>query len=903
MINPGQILQNRYQAIQLLGDSGFGQTWEVDDGGTRKILKILQVPKAIDDEEMEQVIALFEQEANVLKELHDLGLPKVEPEAYFIESTEGVGLLHCLVMEKIEGINLSEWLKHNHHNQSIEEEQAIAWLTQLVEIISKLHQHHCIHRDIKPTNIMLRTSTVQNQNPTIVQQIVSENLSQNSQVESKDKEVTNAENLSPISLTPKNVAQQGNNTETLGTTEGDKRELEKKKNHIADRQQSPKQEWGQLALIDFGAMRQVTETYVKQVEGKDVTGIISQGYTSPEQYEGKVTRQSDVFAIGRTLVYLLTAEKPTKLPTEPQTGRLMWRDRATHISQELADLIDEMMENLPQCRPQTTEDILERLATYKQQVETETEVELLPTQKQQPTAVTENKYYSRLLQLKLLNFQGKSQKTKPKPNKWLGKISLFTLGVIAVVIAFLPEAPTTCPLKFDDKLSCGEEILIPGSAAKDKEKGVKAFADGNYLQAVMLLEAARNKQINDPEILIYLNNAKLAANNTEAYTIAVAVPITGESRAFNYSLEILRGVAQAQEEINQSDTADATLRERRIGGKGLIVIIADDVNSSAQAVIRANDLAATGQVLAVVGHLSSQITMEVAQTYEENQLVLIAPTANSSMLSNRNNFFFRMIPSDATIAQAMASYLISQSEDEQPKVALFHIPNDVYSESLKNQFSLSFTAGRGKVVKDLDEKFDLSRTAFNASAAIDRADKQEATAIVLLPDIFNLSKGIEVIKANWQLNLPIVAGDSLYNDYTLKFGADEAEGKLVVATPWHSLNSPNLDFPQQAKELWGGAVSWRTAFAYDSVQALITALESLPERKELNRIALQQALASEDFSSYGATGDISFLGNGDRQESKISFTQVVKSSCSPLGYTFLPLDYPVSKFNLLECEE
>ena len=573
----------------------------------------------------------------------------------------------------------------------------------------------------------------------------------------------------------------------------------------------------------------------------------------------------------------------------------MWRDHATQISQKLADLIDEMMANLPQCRPQTTEDILERLAACKQQVETETEVELQPTQNQQPTPVTENPPYFPRIQAKLLNFKGKSQTSTPEPNKWLGKISLLTLGVIAVFIAFLPEAPTTCPLKFDDKLSCGEEILIPGSATTEKEEGVKAFADSNYLQAVTLLEAARKKQINDPETLIYLNNAKLAANNTETYTIAVAVPMTGESRALNYSLEILRGVAQAQEAINQSDN--------RIGGKGLIVIIADDVNSSAQAVRRANALAGTGQVLAVVGHLSSQITMKVDPSYEDNKLVLVSPTANASKLSNRNNFFFRMIPSDAAMAQAMASYLISQSEDEQPKVALFHIPNDVYSESLRNQFSLSFTAGRGKVVKDLDDKFDLSRTAFNASAAIDRADKQNATAIVLLPDIFNLSKGIEVIKANWQLNLPIIAGDSLYNDYTLKFGADEAERNLVVATPWHSLNSPNLDFPQQAKELWGGAVSWRTAFAYDSVQALITALESLPERKELNRIALQKALASENFSSYGATGEITFLPNGDRQESRISFTQVVKSSCSPLGYTFLPLDYPVSQFNLLECEE
>ena len=182
------------------------------------------------------------------------------------------------------------------------------------------------------------------------------------------------------------------------------------------------------------------------------------------------------------------------------------------------------------------------------------------------------------------------------------------MAAIGVLIASLPEAPTTCPLKFDDKLSCGEEILIPGSAPRAKEEAVKAFAAGDYSQAVKLLEAAREKQINDPETLIYLNNARLAASKTKVYTIGVVVPMTGDSQALKYSLEVLRGIAKAQNAINQSDDL--------IGEQGLIVIIADDLNSPEQAVRRANDLALTGQVLAVVGHLSSEITMKVASTYE-----------------------------------------------------------------------------------------------------------------------------------------------------------------------------------------------------------------------------------------------------------------------------------------------
>lgn len=881
MITPGKILQNRYQMIELIGDCGFGQTWEIDDSGTRKIMKILKVPQAIDEEEMEEAVSLFEQEAKVLKQLHEPGLPVVAADGYFIWSEDNSEEpLHCLVMEKIKGINLSDWLKQDRHIQPIEEEQAIAWLTQLVEIIGKLHQNHCIHRDIKPTNIILRAPVEEDQE----HNIAAENgkvqpVSQLNQTLSPKKKVGKAK----ISESDREKQREGQTHKLRDETQ---------QGNATDLPHSQQQKWGQLALIDFGASRVVTETYLRQVEGKDVAGIVSQGYTAPEHYEGKVTRQSDVFAIGRTLVFLLTAEEPIDLPTDPQSGRLLWRNNAPHISKELADLIDEMMASLPQCRPQTTEDILERLAAQQQVPE-----EITPTKHQQnqkpSTPSPQKKLSSSQIFQKLPHLKDQPQKKTPKKNTWLGKTSLLILGAIAVLIATLPEAPTTCPLKLNDDLSCGEEILIPGSAPNAKEEGVKAFAAGDYQQAIKYFERARKKQINDPETLIYLNNAKLAANNTDTYTIAVVVPMTGESQALNYGLEILRGIAQAQNAINRSNNL--------IGGKGLIVIIADDANSLQQANRKANDLAATGQVLGVIGHFSNNITQKVAPIYEQNQLVLISATANSAELSNGNNFFFRMTPSDATMAQAMASYLINLSPDRQSRVALFYSPNNVYSKSLQNQFIISFSAGGGKIVKELDESFDLSRTSFNASAAIDRVNKQKATAIVLLSDISTLNKGIELVKANWQLNLPIVAGDTLYSDHTLKFGAREAEENVVVATPWHSLNSPNPNFPPQAKSLWGGMVSWRTAFAFDATRSLITALESLPEQKELNRIAVQKALASENFSSYGATGEITFLPNGDRQESRISFAKVVKSSCSPLGYTFLPLDYPVEQLGSLEC--
>jgi ABC-type branched-subunit amino acid transport system substrate-binding protein len=83
----------------------------------------------------------------------------------------------------------------------------------------------------------------------------------------------------------------------------------------------------------------------------------------------------------------------------------------------------------------------------------------------------------------------------------------------------------------------------------------------------------------DPETLIYLNNARINAQKSQSYTIAVAVPLDTSSEGLNSGLEILRGVAQAQNEFNQ---------ERK--GVGVKVLIADDDNKSAHAKQIAKDL-------------------------------------------------------------------------------------------------------------------------------------------------------------------------------------------------------------------------------------------------------------------------------------------------------------------------
>ena len=118
-----------------------------------KVLKVLKDPHPS--------VELFKREAVILKFLSCkypyLGIPKVENDGYFLfPEPDGLNQLklHCLLMEKVEGINLEQWLLQK--NQILSEKIAIDWLKQLVKILELLHEQGLWHRDIKPSNIMLK---------------------------------------------------------------------------------------------------------------------------------------------------------------------------------------------------------------------------------------------------------------------------------------------------------------------------------------------------------------------------------------------------------------------------------------------------------------------------------------------------------------------------------------------------------------------------------------------------------------------------------------------------------------------------------------------------------------------------------------------------------------------------
>ncbi|MEG4583460.1 ABC transporter substrate-binding protein [Microcoleus sp. MON1_C5] len=411
------------------------------------------------------------------------------------------------------------------------------------------------------------------------------------------------------------------------------------------------------------------------------------------------------------------------------------------------------------------------------------------------------------------------------------------------------------------RLSAGQKLLIPERATTTKQAAVKAIASGNYNAAISDLQASLKTNRNDPEALIYLNNARIG--DQKSYTIAAAVPIGGD---INAALEIMRGVAQAQNEINQSGG---------ISGTPLKVLIANDDNKPEMAAQIASALANNSEILGVIGHFGSDTTLAASKIYQQKQLVAISPTSTSVQLSGVGNNIFRTVPSDRFAANALSRYIVGKLQKQ--KAAVFFNSASSYSKSLKDEFTTAIYGDGGQIVSE----FDFANGNFNAADSVKSAIAQGAEVILLASNSATLDQALQVVQVNAK-RLPLLAGDGAYSAKTLQIGGAGATD-MVLAVPWHILADPQSNFPQTSKQLWDAEVSWRTALAYDATLALIAGLGRNP-----TRTGIQQALSASDFSAKGASGPIRFLPSGDRNRA-VQLVSVKPGNRTSYGYEFVPI--------------
>ncbi|MEH2152755.1 serine/threonine protein kinase [Nostoc sp.] len=254
MLQPEQILQDRYQIQRQLGNNGIRQTWQALDlqasngENSTVVVKLLAFGGTVQWDDLK----LFEREAQILKQLNHPRIPRYIDYFCIDDRT----LWFALIQEYIPGESLKEKLAVG---KRFSEKRARKIAVEILNILTYLHELNpgVLHRDIKPSNLI----------------------------------------------------------------------------------------WGddnRIYLVDFGAVQDKAAR-----EGVTFTVVGTYGYAPMEQFGGRAVAASDLYALGATLIHLLTGTSPSDLPQ--QDLRLQFTDRV-NLSPSFVSWLQKLIEPAPEQR-------------------------------------------------------------------------------------------------------------------------------------------------------------------------------------------------------------------------------------------------------------------------------------------------------------------------------------------------------------------------------------------------------------------------------------------------------------------------------------------------------------------------------------------------------------------------
>lgn len=430
------------------------------------------------------------------------------------------------------------------------------------------------------------------------------------------------------------------------------------------------------------------------------------------------------------------------------------------------------------------------------------------------------------------------------------------LAVLAMVFAvaihyffFRPCLKYSCNVH--DSFSWGEEVLINNSS-DEKRTGTEAFKRGDYKDAISNFIESLNKNPNDPEALIYLNNA-IAALTDNPKKIATSVPIQ-YSNTPDLSKETLRGVAQALSEYN-CDSIDnfKEIMNAIKGNKNAIdeqiktctgqdnkllqVEIADESkkytghDNTKNAHDVAEKLKDDNAILAVIGHSGSSTTEAAAEVYN-TKLVLISPDStvvrkNKDNKDNENEnkdrlpyklfqykYLFRTSPPDAIAANNLVDYIANNINDfiEKENQTYFLKVGIVikskeeysYSDSFQNEFQsklklkLQEYQNKGKIPKNINlilpkspkELCNLSSTPSTPKCDIKKYDQETKPNVLLLSFDLDEANQFNYSIFNESRAKVILCSDGVYLPSKVNKSVKDGtiKHRWVFAVPWHRSN-------------------------------------------------------------------------------------------------------------------
>jgi branched-chain amino acid transport system substrate-binding protein len=340
--------------------------------------------------------------------------------------------------------------------------------------------------------------------------------------------------------------------------------------------------------------------------------------------------------------------------------------------------------------------------------------------------------------------------------------------------------------------------------------------------------------------LFLINGCKPNATENQI-TIGAVLPLTGDAAQWGVAAQ--RGIQIAVDETNAAGG---------VRGSKVQILFEDDQLQPKVGTEAMQKLVNVNKVPAVIGSISSSVTLAIAPIAERNKVVLISPASTSHDITTAGDFIFRTIPTDVYEGGYMAKFAFN--ERKYRTVAVLAV-NAAGTQGMADSFRQTFLGLGGE--NTVYELVPQGGTDFRASVSKAIAIRPNAIYVVGFP----LETG-HMIKQLVELGFTgqILSAQPAEDPEVRKIAGSAAEG-LVLTTTSIDPETGSLATKSFVSEYRRRYKSDPPVFSYEAYDAARLVLSAIAERG-LDGLSIRDFLYGvKEYD--GASGKFGFDQNGD----------------------------------------
>jgi len=361
----------------------------------------------------------------------------------------------------------------------------------------------------------------------------------------------------------------------------------------------------------------------------------------------------------------------------------------------------------------------------------------------------------------------------------------------------------------------------------------------------------------------------------EAVTIKIGIgaPLTQGAVALGQGMK--RGAGLAIQQANES----AEAKELGITFEG---VDGDDQGDPKTGVTVANTFASDANLVGVMGHLNSGVSIPASKVYNDNKLVMISPASTNPALTLQGfTNVFRVCTIDSVQGPVGADVAFTNFG---LKSAVVIDDSTPYGEGLAAEFAKQFEAVGGKVL--FTEKTSDKDTDFNALVTKIKDAKPD---VIYYGGIYNAGALLSKQASDAGVEAPLMGGDGLFDAEFVNLGGDATDGDYCtsVGLPIDKLPNGQAFIAAYEAAYPNDEIAAYDAYAYDAANLIIQAVLKVAAEQGADAVtspagkdAIIAAVAATN--AEGVTGAIAFDANGDTTNKAITTYQVKSGAWAPV---------------------